>query len=53
MRARASSTPLKKLVHKCKVRVVSLTEGIDSNNDNWFTLATILGLQHEQDLRQG
>ncbi len=46
-----NATTLKKLVHKYKVRVVSLTEGIDSNNDNWFTLATILGLQHEQYLK--
>jgi site-specific DNA recombinase len=46
-----NATTLKKLVHKYKVRVVSLTEGIDSNNDNWFTLATIQGLQHEQYLK--
>jgi DNA invertase Pin-like site-specific DNA recombinase len=46
-----NATTLKKLVYKYKVRVVSLTEGIDSNNDNWFTLATILGLQHEQYLK--
>jgi site-specific DNA recombinase len=46
-----NATTLKKLVYKHKVRVVSLTEGIDSNNDNWFTLATILGLQHEQYLK--
>ena len=32
-------------------RVVSLTEGVDSNNQGWFTLATILGLQHEQFLK--
>ena len=44
-------TTLKKLVYKYKVRVVSLTEGVDSNNQGWETLATILGLQHEQYLR--
>jgi site-specific DNA recombinase len=44
-------TTLKKLVYVHKVRVVSVTEGIDSANDGWFTLATILGLQHEQYLK--
>jgi site-specific DNA recombinase len=44
-------TTLKKLVYVYKVRVVSVTEGIDSANDGWFTLATILGLQHEQYLK--
>jgi site-specific DNA recombinase len=42
---------MKKLVYVYKVRVVSVTEGIDSANDGWFTLATILGLQHEQYLK--
>ena len=42
-------TTLKKLVYVYKVRVVS--EGIDSANEGWFTLATILGLQHEQFLK--
>ncbi len=44
-------TTLKKLVHKYKVRVVSLTEGVDSNNQGWDMLATMLGLQHEQYLK--
>jgi len=44
-------TTLKKLVYIYKVRVVSVTEGIDSANEGWFTLATILGLQHEQYLK--
>ena len=44
-------TTLKKLVYVYRVRVVSVSEGIDSANDGWFTLATILGLQHEQYLK--
>ena len=44
-------TTLKKLVYAYKVRVVSVSEGIDSANDGWFPLATILGLQHEQYLK--
>jgi site-specific DNA recombinase len=44
-------TTLKKLVYVYKVRVVSVSEGIDSANEGWFTLATILGLQHEQYLK--
>jgi site-specific DNA recombinase len=46
-----NATTLKKLVYKYKVRIVSLTEGVDSNNQGWFTLATVLGLQHEQYLK--
>jgi site-specific DNA recombinase len=46
-----SATTLRKLVYTYKVRVVSLTEGVDSNNQGWETLATILGLQHEQYLK--
>jgi DNA invertase Pin-like site-specific DNA recombinase len=44
-------TTLKKLVYVYKVRVVSVSKGIDSANEGWFTLATILGLQHEQYLK--
>ena len=33
------------------IRVVSINEGIDSENDSWHILATILGLQHEQYVR--
>jgi DNA invertase Pin-like site-specific DNA recombinase len=38
---------LKQLVYD-GVRVVSVNEGIDSSNESWHVLATILGLQHEQ-----
>ena len=44
-------TTLKKLVYVYKVRVVSVSEGIDSANEGWFALATLLGLQHEQYLK--
>jgi DNA invertase Pin-like site-specific DNA recombinase len=39
---------LKELVHVCGVRVISVTEGIDSENESWDLLATILGIQHER-----
>lgn len=38
---------LKELVHD-GIRIVSVNEGVDSTNDTWYILATILGLQHEQ-----
>jgi site-specific DNA recombinase len=44
-------TTLKKLVQIYKVRVVSVSEGIDSDIEGWFTLAMIYGLQHEQYIR--
>jgi len=46
-----NATTLRRLVYKYKVRVVSLTEGVDSNVQGWEMLATLLGLQHEQYLR--
>jgi hypothetical protein len=39
---------LKELVYVCRVRIISLTEGIDSATDSWEVLATIFSLQHEQ-----
>jgi DNA invertase Pin-like site-specific DNA recombinase len=38
---------LKELVYIHGVRIISVTEGIDSNREGWDTLATILSLQHE------
>ena len=38
----------KKLVHVDRVRVVSVTEGIDSDRDGWDVLATILCVMHER-----
>jgi hypothetical protein len=43
-----SMPTLKELVHVCGVRIISLTEGIDSSTDSWDILATIFSLQHEQ-----
>lgn len=39
---------LKKLVHVHGIRVVSLSEGIDSQHPGWEMLATMLSLQAEQ-----
>ncbi len=33
------------------IRVISVNEGIDSDNESWHILATILGLHHEQYIR--
>ena len=39
---------LKDLVHLCGVRVISVTKSIDSAQDSWEMLATILSLHYEQ-----
>jgi DNA invertase Pin-like site-specific DNA recombinase len=39
---------LKKLVYTYKVRVISVTEGIDSDLDSWEVIATVLSLVHER-----
>jgi len=41
---------LKELVYE-DVRIISVNEGIDSASESWHVLATILGLKHEQDIR--
>jgi len=38
---------LEKLVHVHKVRIISATEGIDSNRDGWEVMATIFSVLHE------
>ena len=43
-------TLLKELVHG-GVRVISINEGVDSASESWQILATILGFQHEQYVR--
>jgi hypothetical protein len=43
---------LKRLVYMCRVRVVSVTEGLDSNREGWETLAQILLMQHERYLKE-
>lgn len=43
---------LRELVHRLKIRIVSLDEGIDSAaSDSWELLAAVLGIQNEQFLR--
>jgi DNA invertase Pin-like site-specific DNA recombinase len=42
---------LKRLVHVAKVRVISVTEGIDSDRDGWELLATIFSVLHERYLK--
>ncbi len=39
---------LKRLVHTYGVRVISVTEGIDTERDSWELLATIVNLIHER-----
>jgi site-specific DNA recombinase len=39
---------LKKLVHVHRVRIISVTEGIDSSRDGWELLASILGVMAER-----
>ena len=39
---------LKRLVYTCKVRVISVTGGIDSSLDSWEVIATVLSLVHER-----
>lgn len=42
---------LKQLVYNCGVRVVSVTEGIDSNDTAWELIAHIMSIVHEQYLK--
>jgi len=39
---------LKKLVYVDKVRIISVTEGIDSDRDGWEMVATIFSVLHER-----
>jgi len=39
---------LKQLVHNHKVRVISVSEGVDSEQGGWDLLATLLSMQHER-----
>ena len=41
---------LKTLVYVNKVRVVSVSEGVDSNRNGWDLMAMFLGFQHEHTL---
>jgi DNA invertase Pin-like site-specific DNA recombinase len=42
---------LKQLVYVDKVRVISVTEGIDSDRDGWDVMATIFSVLHERYLK--
>jgi DNA invertase Pin-like site-specific DNA recombinase len=42
---------LKKRMYADKVRVISVTEGIDSDRDGWDLMATILSVLHERYLK--
>jgi site-specific DNA recombinase len=43
---------LKKLVYVWKVRVISTTEGIDSDRDGWDVIASIMALMHERYIKE-
>ena len=43
---------LKKLVHEYGIRVVTISEGVDSNQPNWEMFSTISNVINEQHLRQ-
>jgi site-specific DNA recombinase len=43
---------LKRLVHKFNVRVISVSEGIDSDRDGWDVMATIMALLHERYVKE-
>jgi DNA invertase Pin-like site-specific DNA recombinase len=43
---------LKRLVYVYRVRIISITEGIDSARDNWEVLASIMSLLHERYLKE-
>jgi hypothetical protein len=43
---------LKKLVYVYRVRIISVTEGVDSNRDGWEVLATIFSVLHERYIKE-
>ncbi|NLS95139.1 MAG: recombinase family protein [Planctomycetaceae bacterium] len=43
---------LKELVYNYRVRIISVTEGIDSNDTAWELIAHIMSIVHEQYLRE-
>jgi hypothetical protein len=43
-------TLLKELVFD-GIRIISLNEGIDTSNESWDLVATLLGLHHERFIR--
>ena len=43
---------LKELVYVHRIRVISVTEGVDSDTDGWDMLATMFSIQHERYLKE-
>jgi len=43
---------LKRLVYKYNVRIISVTEGVDSAHDNWEVIASIMSLLHERYIKE-
>ena len=43
---------LKRLVHTYGVRIISITEGIDSHKDGWEVIATIMSLMAERFIKE-
>jgi Mn-dependent DtxR family transcriptional regulator len=43
---------LKELVYVHRIRVISVTEGVDSEVDGWDVLATLFSIQHERYLKE-
>ena len=43
---------LKRLVYVFKVRVISVTEGVDSERDGWEVIASIMSLLHERYVKE-
>jgi site-specific DNA recombinase len=43
---------LKRLVYVYKVRIISVSEGIDSARDNWEVIASIMSLLHERYIKE-
>jgi len=43
-----SMSILKRLVHVYKIRFISVTEGIDSDRDNWDVVAWVMSFTHER-----
>ncbi len=43
---------LKRLVYAYKIRIISVSEGIDSARDNWEVIASIMSLLHERYVKE-
>lgn len=43
---------LKELVYVHKIRVISVSEGVDSDRDGWDMLATMFSIQHERYVKE-